>query len=53
MKKEQDKNLQKNKLLNNSIQNSPNFNLDEVNKAIELTKFNVCIINIYFFTFII
>ncbi len=53
MKKEQNKNIQKNKLLNNSIQNSSNFNLEEVNKAIELTKFNVCKINIYFFSFII
>jgi hypothetical protein len=35
------KNIPKNKQLNNSVENSLGIDIDEVNKAIELTRFNV------------
>ena len=35
------KNISKNKQLNNSLHNSSGLDLDDVNKAIELTRFNV------------
>ena len=38
---DKNENNPKNKLLNNSIQNSSIINLDDINKAIELTRFNV------------
>lgn len=41
MRSEQNKNNLKNKQLNNSMQNSAFLNLDDINKAIELTRFNV------------
>ena len=41
MRTEQIKNNPKNKTLNNSMQNSSIINLDDINKAIELTRFNV------------
>jgi hypothetical protein len=40
MRNEQKKNILKNKQLN---QNSSNIDIEEVNKAIELTRFNVSI----------
>ena len=50
MRTDQNKNNAKNKSYNNSIQNSSLINIDEVNKAIELTRFNASlnIFNIYF-----
>ena len=44
MRQEQNKNIPKNKFLNNSIKDSSNINIEEVNKAIELTRFNVSIL---------
>ena len=41
MKKDQMKRIQKNFPNVNPLQNSGIFNLEEVNKAIELTQFNV------------
>lgn len=46
MKTEQKQNVLKNKVINNVMQNSSIFDIDEVNKAIELTRFNV-ILNIF------
>ena len=40
MRTDLNKNLQKNKSLNNSMQNASLFNIDDINKAIELTRFN-------------
>ena len=48
MRKEQNKNIQKNKKLNNSIKDSSFINIEEVNKAIELTRFNVSFFKLYF-----
>ena len=44
MRTDQNKNIPKNKALNNSMSTSSIINLDEVNKAIELTRFNVSLI---------
>ena len=41
MRTDQNKNILKNKQMNNSMQNSSFLNLDDINKAIELTRFNV------------
>ena len=37
----QNKTISKNKQLNNSIHNSSGLDLEDANKAIELTRFNV------------
>ena len=47
MRTDQNKNNAKNKSYNNSIQNSSLINIDEVNKAIELTRFNASL-NIFY-----
>ena len=41
MRDEQIKNNQRSMSLNNSIQNLSSIDIDQVNKAIELTRFNV------------
>ncbi len=41
MRADLNKNIQKNKSLNSSIQNPSLLNIDDINKAIELTRFNV------------
>ena len=41
MRTDQNKNIKKNKSSNNPLQNSSFINLDDINKAIELTRFNV------------
>ena len=41
MRDEQNKNIQRNKSLNNSIKNLSPLDIEQVNKAIELTRFNV------------
>ena len=51
MRKEQNKNIQKNKKLNNSIKDSSFINIEEVNKAIELTRFNVSFFQTLFFIY--
>jgi len=41
MRTEVNKNIQKNKSLINSTENLSLLNIDDINKAIELTRFNV------------
>ena len=41
MRDEQNKNFQRNKSLNNSLKNLSPLDIDQVNKAIELTLFKV------------
>ena len=41
MRTDLNKNIQKNKSLNSSMQNPSILNIDDINKAIELTRFNV------------
>jgi hypothetical protein len=47
MRTDLNKNIQKNKSLNSSMQNPSILNIDDINKAIELTRFNVSKNNSY------
>jgi hypothetical protein len=49
MRTDLNKNFQKNKSLNNSMKNPSLLNIDDINKAIELTRFNVSK-NIFFYS---